>query len=44
MRPLLDIDTYGVVDPLVVFPLSLKMIADIIASKLSIIFRRLIRL
>ena len=39
---LLDFDTYGGVDPLVVCPLFLKL-ADIIAPKLSIIFRRLIR-
>ena len=38
-----DLDTYGGVDPLGVFPLFLKMIADIIAPKLSIIFCRLIR-
>ena len=41
---LLDLDTYGGVDPLGVFPLFLKKVADIIAPKLSIIFRRLIRL
>ena len=40
---LLDLDTYGGVDPLGVFPLFLKMVADIIASKLSIIFCGLIR-
>ena len=40
---LLDLDTYGGVDPLGVFPLFLK-VADIIARKLSIIFRKLIRL
>ena len=43
LRLLLDLDTYGVVDPLGVFPLFLKMVADISASKLSIIFRGLIR-
>ena len=32
------------VDPLGVFPLFLKKVADIIAPKLSIIFRKLIRL
>ena len=44
LRLLLDLDTYGGVDPLVVFPLFLKKVADIIAPKLSICFRRLIRL
>ena len=32
-----DLDTYGGVDPLGVFPLFLKKVADIIAPKLSII-------
>ena len=40
---LLDVDIYCGVDPLRVFPLFLKMVADIIAPKLSIIFRGLIR-
>ena len=40
---LLDLDTYGVVDPLGVFSLFLKMVVDIIAPKLSIIFGVLIR-
>ena len=44
LRQLLDLDTYGGVDPLGVFPLFLKMVADIIAPKLSIIFHGLIRL
>ena len=44
LRLLLDLDTYGGVDPLGVFPLFLKKVADIIAPKLGIIFRRLIRL
>ena len=39
---LLDLDTYGGVDHWV-FPLFLKIVADIIARKLSIIFRGLIR-
>ena len=39
---LLDLDTYGGVCTLGVFPLFQKMVADIIASKLSIIFRGLI--
>ena len=41
---LLDLDAYGGVDPLGVFPLFLKKVADIIAPKLSIIFRQHIRL
>ena len=44
LRLLLDLDTYGGVDPLSVFPLFLKKVADIIARKLSMIFRRLVRL
>ena len=39
---LLDLDTYGAVVPLGVFLQFLKMVADIIAQKLSIIFRGLI--
>ena len=42
LRLLRDLDTYGGVDPLDVFPLFLKMVEDIIA-KLSIIFHGLIR-
>ena len=38
LRLLLDLDTYGGVDPLCVFPVFLKKVADIIAQKLSIIF------
>ena len=41
---LLELDTYGGVDPSGVFSLFLKMVADIIAKKLSIIFHRLIHL
>ena len=41
---LLDLDTYLGIDPLGVFPLFLKKVADIIAAKLSIIFCKLIRL
>ena len=43
MRLLLDLDTYGGVEPLGVFPLFLKIVADIIAPKLNMIFRELIR-
>ena len=41
---LLDLDTYGGVYPLGVFPLFLKKVADTIAPKRIIIFRKLIRL
>ena len=41
---LLDLDTYGGVDPLGLFPLFLKMVVDIIASNRSKIFRILILL
>ena len=41
---LLDLDMYEGGDPFRVFPLFLNKVADIIAPKLSIIFRRLIRL
>ena len=43
LRLLLDLDTYGGVVPLGVFSQFLKMVEDIIAIKLSIIFRGLIR-
>ena len=39
-----DLDTYEAVVPLGLFSLFLKMAADIIVPKLSIIFRRLILL
>ena len=39
---LLDLDTYGGVYSLGVFPLFLKKVADIIATKLSIIFCKFI--
>ena len=44
LRLLLNLDTYVGVYPLGVSPLFLKKAADIIAPKLCIIFRRLIRL
>ena len=44
IRLLFDLDTYGGVDILGVFPLFLKKFADIFAPKLSIIFHRLIRM
>ena len=37
------VSTYGGVDPLGVFPLFIKMVTDIITTKLSIIFLGLIR-
>ena len=43
LRLLLDLDSYGGVDPLGVFPLFLKMVADTISPKLSIIFPGVIR-
>ena len=43
-RLILDLDTYECADLLGVFPAFLKKVADIIAPKLSIIFRKLIRL
>ena len=39
-----DVDSYGGVDPLGVFPLFLNMVADTVAPKLRINFCRLIRL
>ena len=41
---LLDLDTNEGLDPLGAFPLFLKKVAGIIATKLSVIFRGLIRL
>ena len=43
-RLLLDLVTYGGFDPIGAFPIFLKKVADVIASKLSIIFRGLIPL
>ena len=43
LRLLLDLGTYGGVDPSGVFLLFLKMVADIIAPKLSINFHGIIR-
>ena len=36
----LDLDTCGGIDPLDAFPLFLKKVADVVAPKLSIIFRK----
>ena len=40
---LLDLDPYGGTDPLGMFPLFLKRTADVIALRLSVVFRRLVR-
>ena len=44
LRLLLDLGTYGGVDPVGAFPQFLKKVADIIAPNLSIIIRKLIGL
>ena len=41
---LLDLDPYGGTDPLGMFPLFLKRTADVIAPRLGVVFRRLVRL
>ena len=43
-RLLLDLDPYGGTDPWGMFPLFLKRTADVIAPRLSVVFRRLVRL
>ena len=43
-RLLLDSDPYGGSDPLGMFPLFLKRTADVLAPRLSVVFRRLVRL
>ena len=43
-RLLLDLDSYGGTDPLGMFPLFLKRTADVLAPRLSVVFRRLVRL
>ena len=43
-RLLLDLDPYGGTDPLGMFPLFLKRTADVMAPRLSVVFRRLVRL
>ena len=40
----LDLDPYGGTDPLGMFPLFLKRMADVLAPHLSVVFRRLLRL
>ena len=41
---LLYLDPYGGTDPLGMFPLFLKRTADVMAPRLSVMFRRLVRL
>ena len=41
---LLDFDPYRGTDPLGMFPLFLKRTADVMAPRLSVVFRRLVRL
>ena len=43
-RLLLDLDPYGGTDPLGMFPLFLKRTTDVMAPRLSVVFRRLVRL
>ena len=43
-RLLLDLDPYGGIDPLGMFPLFNKRTADVMAPRLSVVFRRLARL
>ena len=43
-RLLLDLDLYGDTDPLGKFPLFLYNTADVMAFRLSVVFRRLVRL
>ena len=43
-RLFLDLDPYGGTDPLGMFPLFLKRTADVIASRLTVVFRCLVHL
>ena len=43
-RLLLDLDPYGGTDPLGMFPLCLKRTAGVMAPRLSVVFRRSVRL
>ena len=43
-RLLLNLDPYGGTDPLGMLPLFFKRTADVIAPRLSVVFRRLVRL
>ena len=40
----LDLDPYGGTDPLSMFPLFVKRTTDVMAPRLSVVFRRLVRL
>ena len=41
---LLDLDNYGGIDPLCMFPHVFKRTADVMAPLLSVVFRQLVRL
>ena len=43
-RLLLDLDSYGGTDPLGMIPLFLKKTAGVLAPRLAVVFRRLLRL
>ena len=43
-RLLLDLGSYGCTDPLGMFPLFLKRTAEVLAPRLAVVFRRLLRL
>ena len=43
-RLLLDLDFYGCTDPLGIFPLFQKQTAVVLAPRLAVVFRRLLRL
>ena len=43
-RLLLGLDPYGGTDPFGMFPLFLKRAADVMAPRLTVVFRRLVRL
>ena len=43
-RLLLDLDSYGGTDPLGMFPIFLKKTADVLAPRLAVVFRGLLRL
>ena len=43
-RLLLDLDAYGGTDPLGLYPLFLKRTFDVMAPRLSVVFRRLVHL
>ena len=43
-RLLLDLDSYGDTDPLGMFPPFLKWTTDVLGPRLTVVFRRLLRL